>query len=148
MRVAMYYPWVYLKGGAERTMLELARHSRHDWTIVTNHFEPYSTFPEFQELDVVELANVSVKRSVYEVAHAAFTLLVQRFDWDQFDALMVSSEGLGDLVALRPNLPPVVGVCRTPRKMAHVPRPRAPVPRRRCLLRHEVRRLEGQQPAA
>lgn len=125
MKIAVYYPWVYLKGGAERTILELVRHSQHDWTIVTNHYEPYSTFPEFREMDVVELATVSVKRSLYEVAHAAFTLLIQKFDWKQFDAVMISNEGLGNLVTLRSGLPPTFCYCHTPLKIAYDPITRA-----------------------
>ncbi len=121
MRIAIYHPWIYLKGGAERTILELVRHSRHRWTVVTNHFEPYSTFPEFRQLEVIELATVSVKRSLYEVAHAALTLLIQRFDWHQFDALMISSEGLGNLITFHPSLPPVFCYCHTPLKIAHDP---------------------------
>jgi glycosyltransferase involved in cell wall biosynthesis len=116
---------VYLKGGAERTILELIRRSSHDWTVVTNHYEPYSTFPEFRDIPVIELSTVSVKRSMFEVAHAAFTLMVQRFDWRQFDALMISSEGMGNLMALHPRLPPLFCYCHTPLKIAHDPVTRA-----------------------
>ena len=45
MKVALYYPWVYLTSGAERTILELTAHSRHQWTIFTNRFDPDGTFP-------------------------------------------------------------------------------------------------------
>lgn len=141
MKVAVYYPWVYLKGGAERTILEMIRRSRHSWSVITNHYEPYSTFPEYRKLDVIELATVSVKRSLFEVAHAAATLLIQRFDWHQFDALMVSSEGLGNLVMLRPFLPPAFCFCHTPLKIAHDPisRARFLARRRAWLLRLGIR---------
>jgi hypothetical protein len=43
MKVALYYPWVYLTSGAERTILELTGRSRHEWTIFTNRFEPENT---------------------------------------------------------------------------------------------------------
>ena len=52
MRVALYYPWLYLKSGVERTLLELVTRSRHDWTFITNHYHRDQTYPEFQQLDV------------------------------------------------------------------------------------------------
>jgi hypothetical protein len=91
LRPAIYYPWVYLKGGAERVLMELMRRSRHDWTLFTNRFEPGSTFPEFAALDVVPLRNVSVRRSVPEVAKAAMTLLTQKLDLSGHGALIVVS---------------------------------------------------------
>jgi hypothetical protein len=45
MRVAAYYPWIYLRGGAERTILETLRRSRHDWTLFTNRYDREATFP-------------------------------------------------------------------------------------------------------
>jgi glycosyltransferase involved in cell wall biosynthesis len=121
MRLAVYHPWIYLKGGAERTLLELIRHSRHEWTVVTNHFEPQNTFPGFRELDVINLSYISVMRSIDKVAHAALMLLLQRFDYRQFDALMISNEGLGNLIALHRHLPPLFCFCHTPLKIFYDP---------------------------
>ena len=71
MRPALYYPWVYLKGGAERVLLQLMKSSRHDWTLYTNHFDLDGTFPEFQQYLVIELSRVSVRRNAFDVAGAA-----------------------------------------------------------------------------
>jgi glycosyltransferase involved in cell wall biosynthesis len=121
MRVAAYHPWVYLKGGGERTLLELMRRSRHDWTLYTNHFEPESTFPGFRDLPVVELGRVSVRRTVAHVAGACLRVLAQPIPLDGAGALMISSEGLGNLVALRPRPLPVFCFCHTPLKVAYDP---------------------------
>jgi glycosyltransferase involved in cell wall biosynthesis len=118
LRPALYYPWVYLKGGAERVLVELMQRSRHDWTLFTNRYEPRSTFPEFAGLDVVPLQEVSVRRSVPEVAKAAVTLLTQRLELSSHDALFVVSEGLGNLVAARSSVPTSC-ICLTPLKIAY-----------------------------
>lgn len=118
MRPAIYYPWVYLKGGAERVLVELMQRSRHEWTLFTNRFEPESTFPEFAGLPVVPLSSVSVRRSVPEVAKAGITLLTQKIDLSQHDALFVVSEGLGNLVAARARVPTSC-ICLTPLKIAY-----------------------------
>jgi glycosyltransferase involved in cell wall biosynthesis len=114
IRVALYYPWVYLTSGAERTVLELTGRSRHTWTVFTNRYEPTSTFPAFAERRVVELKRVSVKRSLPHVASAAFRILRQRLPIDDYDVLVVVCEGLGDLSVLRNPGRPAMCVCLTP----------------------------------
>ena len=63
MKVALYHPWIYLKSGLERTILEIARRSRHDWIICTSHFDASGTYPQLQEHSVTEVNRVSVQRS-------------------------------------------------------------------------------------
>jgi len=124
VRPALYYPWVYLKGGAERVLLELMRRSRHDWTLYTNHFEPAATFPELSEFRVVQLREVSVRRTIPEVARAMLTLGTQRVDFAGHDSLMVVSEGLGNFVAARSPIPTSC-ICLTPLKVLYDPFTRA-----------------------
>ena len=119
MRVVLYHPWVYLRSGVERWMVELVTRSRHDWTVVTHHHDPAGTYPEVAALDVVELApRVSVRRSLGPLVHAARTMAGA--DLPDSDAVLVSSEGLGDLVALRARVP-VAAYCHTPLKILHDP---------------------------
>lgn len=119
MKVALYYPWVYLRSGVERMMLELVSRSRHEWVIFTSHYYPEQTYPEFRDLSVVELSEVSVNRGYSAVSHAAGVILKQKIDLDGFDALVVSSEGLGDLITLRNHAVPVICYCHTPLKIIH-----------------------------
>jgi glycosyltransferase involved in cell wall biosynthesis len=120
MRPALYYPWVYLKGGAERVILELMTRSRHDWTLYTNHFEPNATFPELSQVRVVRLPEISVRRNIQEVARAGATLLTQRVDLAHHDSLFVISEGLGNIVAARSAVPTSC-ICLTPLKVVYDP---------------------------
>ena len=130
MNPAIYYPWVYLKGGAERVLLELIQRSRHDWTLYTNHYEPDATFPEFTDVPMVRLPGVSVNRGITDVARAAVTLMTQRFDVSAHDGLLVMSEGLGNLLAAR-SVVPTSCVCLTPLKVAYDETTRAMFFRRR-----------------
>lgn len=121
MRIAMYHPWVYLRSGIERWMVELVTRSRHDWTVYTHRYEPESTYPEVAGLRVVELSpRVEVRRSLRPIAQAAWTISRTRLPLDGEAALLVSSEGLGDLVALRSTVP-TVAYCHTPLKILHDP---------------------------
>lgn len=121
LKIAAYHPWVYLKGGAERTILELMRRSRHSWTLLTNHYEPEATFPEFRSLPVVELARVSVRRTIPDVGSACLRVLSQRLPLGDAAALMISSEGLGNLAVLRPPSVPTFCFCHTPLKVVYDP---------------------------
>jgi glycosyltransferase involved in cell wall biosynthesis len=124
MRMALYHPWVYLYGGAERVITELLERSRHDWILYTHHYAPEATFAPLRE-HVVELGPpVSVRRSLGPLLHAAATMAAARLPEDNARALLVSSEGLGDLLLTRSNLP-TVAYCHTPLKILHDPEARA-----------------------
>ena len=73
--VALYYPWIHLTSGAERTILELTGRSRHRWTLFTNHYDHARTFPGFRDRTVVELPRVPVDRGLLSVARAGFAIL-------------------------------------------------------------------------
>ena len=121
VRCVLYHPWVYLRGGAERVLLEIARRSAHDWTILTHSFDPDTTFPEFASVDVAELRpRVSVRRSIGPLLGAAAVISGSRLPDIGASALLVSSEGLGDFVLSRNRLP-AVGYCHTPLKILHDP---------------------------
>lgn len=110
MRVALYHPWVYLKSGLERTLLEIHRRSRHQVTIYTSHYDRDGTYPELARAGVVELPRVSVRRSYGPVIAAAAQIARTRMDPDAFDALVISCDGLGDLLTLRNHDKPVMAL--------------------------------------
>jgi glycosyltransferase involved in cell wall biosynthesis len=93
--------------------------------LYTNRFDRAATFPELADLPVVELAPISVRRSISAVARAAATLLTQRLDLRGHDSLLVVSEGLGNFVAARSPIPTSC-LCLTPLKVVydHVTRDR------------------------
>ncbi len=119
MRVALYYPWLYLTSGAERTILHLSGGSRHEWTLFTHRFEAENTFPGFAARNVVQLGSpVTVRRSFGGAARAALRIARERLPLEGYDALVVVCEGLGDLVLLRNGGIPTLCVCLTPLRAA------------------------------
>jgi glycosyltransferase involved in cell wall biosynthesis len=125
VRVALYHPWIYLTSGIERSFVELLPRSRHDWLLLTHHHEPDATYPELRDARIVELSpRVSVRRSLVPLAQAAWRIGRSRLPLDGAQSLLVSSEGLGDLVAPRSPVP-VAAYCHTPLKILHDPASRA-----------------------
>ena len=133
MRIAFYYPWIYLTSGGERVIAEMVRRSRHDWVLFTSHFEPQNTFPELRDRAVVELNPVSVKRDMASVARSAFTIARQKLPIRDYDALFVLCEGLGDLILARNADRPALAYCLTPLRAAFDPVYREEAARKRGL---------------
>ncbi len=113
-RVALYYPWIHLRSGIERMILEVLARSRHQFTIFTSHLDLEHTFPEFGRLpNVVVRRRVSVRRTIAPALAAALTIARERLPLDDYDALIVSSEGLGDLITLRNARLPIICYCHS-----------------------------------
>lgn len=114
MRIALYHPWIYLKSGLERTLFEYRARSRHEVTLYTSRFTPEDTYPELRDSGVVELPRVSVKRTYLGAISGAARIATTRIDPARFDALVVSCDGLGDLLTLRNRDKPVLALVFTP----------------------------------
>ena len=80
MRVALYYPWVYLKSGVERTILEIVKRSKHDWFVFTNHYAKNETYEEFSNINIVELSRIPVERGYLKVLTAGLKIISQKRD--------------------------------------------------------------------
>jgi glycosyltransferase involved in cell wall biosynthesis len=121
VKLALYHPWIYVTGGIERTLLNIASRSRHDWTIYTHHYDSASTFPGLRDARIVVLEpQVSVRRTLPALAQAAYRIGRTRLPLRDEQALLVSSEGLGDFVVARNDVPTVC-YCHTPLKILHDP---------------------------
>lgn len=114
MKTAIYYSWIYLKSGVEKTILEMVERSKNDYTIFTNHYDKNATYSSFKKLKVVELNKVPVRRNIFSTLKAAFIIASQKVDLSGFDVLVIHSEGLSDLFLVRNSKIPVVCFCHTP----------------------------------
>ena len=121
VKVALYHPWVYLRSGVERWMVELITRSRHDWTVYTHHYEPDATYPEVRRrCGVRELSReVSVRRSLGPLRARRRTLRGR--------SCPTTAAGAAGVVrgARRPgrlrSTVPVAAYCHTPLKILHDP---------------------------
>jgi glycosyltransferase involved in cell wall biosynthesis len=135
VRVALYHPWIYLKSGLERTILEIARRSRHQWDLHTSHYDADGTYPELRDFGIRETGRVSVKRSYGAVLSAAAHIARSRLPLDGAEALVVCCDGLGTFITLRNDRLPTVNLCFTPLRAVYDHEYRA-----RHLARHHSRR--------
>ncbi len=103
-----------MKSGLERTILEIARRSRHEWVIYTSHYDAEGTYPELKQLAIRETGRVSVKRSYGAVIAGSARVAATRLDLSRSDALVVCCDGVGSFITLRNDSVPLVNLCFTP----------------------------------
>lgn len=122
-KIALYYPYIHLRSGIERTILEILKRSRHEWTVFTNLFQQETTFPELGVFAnrIIELDRVSVKRSYLSTLKSAFTIFNQKLPLEGFDLLWVHNEGLGSFINFRNRSLPSICFCHTPMKVVYDP---------------------------
>lgn len=113
-RVALYYPWIYLKSGSERTILELFRRSSHTIEICTSHYDRDGTYGDFAGLGVREMGHASTRRTYLGAATAALQMFRLRFSPERYDAVVVCCDGIGPLVGFRNRKLPLMNLCFTP----------------------------------
>jgi glycosyltransferase involved in cell wall biosynthesis len=114
MKFALYQPWIYVKGGLERSLLELVSRSRHQWRIYTSHYEPHNTFSQFAGLGVTQLGTVSVDRKISTVFISALQMLRLKVPTEGCDGLVIWCDGIGDLLTFRNASLPTYTICSTP----------------------------------
>jgi len=114
MRLAIYHPWIYLKSGLERTILEIARRSRHQWDIHTSHYDADGTYPELKRFAIRQTSRVSVKRDYGAVLAASARIAGTRLDIEGAAALVVCCDGVGTFITVRNARLPIVNLCFTP----------------------------------
>ena len=121
MKIAVYYPWIHLHGGIERTMLELFERSKHDWTIYTSHYAPQDVYPGFGHLKVVQVKPVTIKRDIASVMKAAIQISFEKIPLEGFDAFVVWCDGLGNLITFGNRGLPTFNICSTPLRPVYDP---------------------------
>ncbi|MFC2171008.1 glycosyltransferase [Acidobacteriota bacterium] len=130
MSIACYHAWLYMCGGTERTLLEVARRSRHKWTFYTNFYKPEDTFEGFEGLDVVVLGRVPIKRGFMQTGQVMWRVFSQRLPMNKHDILFIYSGAVDDFATFRNHQKPSVCFCWTPLKMIHDPDCKAQFKRR------------------
>ncbi len=120
LKIAVYQPWIYQKGGMEKVILEITKKTKNlEFTIFTNYFDAESTFPDFKKRKIIVMDKVSVTRNYFELANAAIKIAKNKIDLDDFDLLVVSTAGFGEFITIRNHEIPIICYCHTPLRVIH-----------------------------
>lgn len=119
MKLALYYPWLHTRGGAERVVLEYVKNSKHDVTIFTNYYTPEKTFDEFKNCKIVTLSNGNIE-SFFTRAMIGLNMVIKKIkQLEEFDAMILYGSGITELVAIRNHDIPILIYTNTPLRVAH-----------------------------
>ncbi|MBI2675367.1 MAG: glycosyltransferase [Candidatus Aenigmarchaeota archaeon] len=119
MKVAIYHPWIHLKGGGERILLELLKKSRHDITLFTSHYRQENTYEDFKKFKIIQLTRLPIIGELFRGLSFGLHLILCKLDLSPFDAFVVSSAGIGELITIRNHSKPALCICLTPLRAAH-----------------------------
>ncbi len=120
LRIALYHSWLHSRGGGEQVILEMLKRSRHHIEVFTHHYNPKSTYPELAEHGIHVLADTAMPKG--DLARGAqFSLLAStaKLPLENFDALVVSTGGIAELILLRNHELPAIAFVHTPLRAVH-----------------------------
>ncbi len=114
-KIAIYHPWIHLKGGGEKVILELLKRSEHEIEVFTHHFNLDNTF---EELEVYEdrinvLSDLGVEGQLTRGLRYAFAEMKEKIDLEGFDVLMTSVGDIGELILTRNSADYNLGYCHS-----------------------------------
>ncbi len=84
-KLALYHPWIYLKAGAERVLLEIAHRIRYEVTFFYNYIDYENIFVEFQKLSKIHVLRL-VHKTDLSFAGTANALVY--FSWLMANAVV------------------------------------------------------------
>lgn len=122
LRIALYHSWLHSRGGGEQVILELLKRSRHSITVFTHHYNPKSTYPALADADLQVLARTRMpKGELSRGARFALRAATTKLPLKGFDALVVSTGGIAELILLRNHQKPAIAYVHTPLRAVHDP---------------------------
>ena len=115
MEIAVFHPWFLTKGGAERLIINWAKRSRHDiaiftWLLGTDTYKEVYDFEPRVLVRKISGPLSASKRIMYAIEG-----LRKRYNFEDYDGVVVSILGFSDLLSLRTQATkPLVGYVHTP----------------------------------
>jgi glycosyltransferase involved in cell wall biosynthesis len=119
MDIAVFHPWLKEKGGAEKVVLEYAKRSENNVTILTPFYDPESTFEEFENLDVEEVGwQGEAGGFISRLLKFSLGGAVTKLDLKDYDAVLFSTSGVSTPFTVRNHDKLTLGYCHTPLRAA------------------------------
>lgn len=123
LKVLVYHPWIYLKGGAEKVLLEYTKHTKYKSSIHGGYLgdDTYEELKAKTTITASLLGKVTVKRTIWHSFKSLLAIFVSKLSNKKSDVLLISSEGLGDFVELfrRKSADTTIAYVHTPLKLVY-----------------------------
>jgi glycosyltransferase involved in cell wall biosynthesis len=103
-RVALFYPWIKSKGGAERVLLEILENSKHKIDIYTWVYDEKNSFEEFKKFKINIIApRIARNLSRFNIIRGLFfpISLFSKIPLEKYDLFLIYTSGMAELITFR-----------------------------------------------
>jgi len=103
-KIALFFPWIKSRGGAERVLLEILKNSRHKIDVYTWVYDGKNTFEEFKYFKINIVAPKIVRKlSKLNVLRGLFfpVSLFSKIPLEKYDLFLIYTSGMGELITFR-----------------------------------------------
>jgi len=103
-KIALFFPWIKSRGGAERIVLNLLKNSLYDIDVYTWVYEPAKTFGECSNFKIKVIApKLARKISNLYLFRGLFSLisLFSKIPLENYDYFLVYTSGVSELITLK-----------------------------------------------
>ena len=103
-KIALFYPWIKSRGGAEKVILELLEDKSRNIDLYTWVYDPENTFKEFNNIKINVIASKLAKKISKGYLLRSLFLPISLFSkipLKKYDIFLIYSSGLAELIVLR-----------------------------------------------
>ena len=103
-KVALFFPWIKSKGGAERALLEILDNSKHKIDVYTWIYDKENSFEEFKKFKIHIVAPKIVRKlSKLNVLRGLFfpISLFSKIPLEKYDLFLIYTSGVGEFITFR-----------------------------------------------
>ena len=124
MKLLLYAPYLKTLGGAEKLQLEYLKRTKFDVDLYTQAYIPEKTFDGFREFNPIPILKSKFINNIAETFFSrgvifTATGLLGKIDTRRYDAMLVSSSGIGMEIAIRNHIPGATFMyCHSPLRAA------------------------------
>jgi glycosyltransferase involved in cell wall biosynthesis len=103
-KIALFYPWIKSKGGAESVLLEILKNKDYDIDLYTWVYDAKNSFEEFKQYNIKVISpKIAEKLSRTYILRSLFLplSLFSKIDLENYDTFLIYTSGLGEFITFR-----------------------------------------------
>jgi glycosyltransferase involved in cell wall biosynthesis len=104
LKIALFYPWIKSKGGAEKVLLEIMKIKEFDFELYTWVYDEENSFEEFRDLKINVLGlNIFKKLLKMKLLRGLFLFFsfFSKIPLEKYDYLFIYTSGTGEFITFR-----------------------------------------------
>ena len=103
-RIALFFPWIKSRGGAERVLLEILKSKKHKIDIYTWVYDEKHSFDEFKKFKINIIApRIARNLSRFNILRGLFfpVSLFTKIPLEKYDLFLIYTSGMAELITFR-----------------------------------------------